>query len=414
MDELFEREKKARLNGEVEESERILQEIAEVSFQESPEMVIERIRLMGRRKGQIKTAFQKMVLYSYNRIIRESGYEIVPYSYRENYMVDISVAYTKKEQPKEVEHKNIELLYSLLSDVIEGKIYLEEVRVLITDAIKQIYLKENNIRKALDIIYPVNVETFSSLSVREMIQYQLEQMRLAVLANDQDKATALSKRISLRQLQEVSDLRPIYLNRMIFVHLGEKDYFRVSEIYRELTKKDEETSSASSSASYCIFFAVLSLFHPEAKMLLRQSTTSKLCSNPARIVGEMFLSQHLISPHVLYDALQEMEIDNLLVNHHIDAVNKSILYHNIWVVSSYYSRIRISRMSEIFQMPEKEIIFHLTQMIEEKRITSHIDQITGTVSFSSEQNHLEDWSLGVNSCLDLIIKIAHLITKTES
>ncbi|KAI5185084.1 26S proteasome regulatory subunit N5 [Nematocida homosporus] len=416
MDSLLEQEKHFRLNGEKEQSTRILQELVDHSLPQGSESLLETIRLMGRRKGQIKEAFEKMILYAYDKMLKQTNTTLSLYSYRDTPLIDIKEAYSTPASTTAKDTPFLQFLQTLLSTVIEGKIYLEGLRVLVTDAIKQIYLSQGDIQQGLLSIYNVNVETFSSLPVDEVLKYQLEQMRLSILAKDHEKAGILANRISQRQLQEVPSLKPAYLNRMIFVYLGKKEYFNVAAIFQEMTQSDEESSSTlthSTAPAFTIFYALLSLFHSSTPYLLQKSTEHKLCSDAARVLGEKFLARHLIQPSALLAVLNQSEIFPELINYHQKEIERTILQHNLRVVSSYYTRITIQRMSEIFQMPEKEITDLITEMIRAKLINAEIDQISSTLTIHSNQNELAEWTSSIEKWLDLLIKISHRISKTE-
>ncbi|EJW01682.1 hypothetical protein EDEG_00399 [Edhazardia aedis USNM 41457] len=83
----------------------------------------------------------------------------------------------------------------LLSEIVEGKFHLEEERVLITIILKDIFEKLKRPVDAMEIIFDVPVETFSSIKENTKIEYQLEILRLCVINFDWTKCELASKKI---------------------------------------------------------------------------------------------------------------------------------------------------------------------------------------------------------------------------
>lgn len=425
MEDLLEQEKHFRLNGEREGSARTLKAIVDSSIELGEKKLVETVGLMGRKKGQIKEAFREAVLHAYNLVLDKEKIKISPFSYRDAKEIDLLIGYKhigaekkndqENEKPAET-NKVIVFLKSLLSSVVEGRIYLEEERILITDTIKQIYEKKGEIRNALESIYNVNIETFSSLSVEEIILYQMEQMRLAILCCDKEKVSALSKRISSRHLSEVPYLKKVYMNRMIFVNLGEKKYNNVSNIFVDILSAEEVSGTSTSiAAKYAIFYGILALFMEEksTKDLVKRSVHSKLCDESARMLGEIFLQKRLIFPDTLEDLLHKSKIDDIILSFHAQEMHRVLLQHNLTVISMFYSRITIERMAEVFRMPKEDVYVLVTEMIREGAITGTVDQRTETVVFLQNKDALSEWASSIDKCLELIIKITHSIKKTE-
>ncbi|OAG29324.1 26S proteasome regulatory subunit N5 [Nematocida displodere] len=414
MEALLEQEKSFRLNGDKDRLADVL--IAMVDHARTDKETIEIIALMSKKKGQLKEALAKMIGHAYAKKQAEYHTSLEEYSFRKVRTVDLSEAF-EHEHNKHAETEPtplLQFLRTLLSSVIEGKIYLEGVRVLVTDGIKQILLSQNMVKEALETIYSVNVETFSSLTTEDILKYQLEQMYLAIISRETEKASTLSKRLSQRHLEEAPSLKPFYLNRMIFVHLREKDYHGVSSVFSEIRKSEESVDGAHSlNVSLGIFYGILSLHHPYSPMLIKGNTESKLCPDSSRVLGEMFISTRLVKQDELASSLAQApsEVQQAYA-HYQEEIDKILTEHNIIVISTYYNRITIESMSSILSTPTSVLTPLITEMIRKKMLTGIVDQMSGTVVFSLPENDLEDWSTGIDKCLDLIIKISHNITKT--
>ncbi|KAI5190339.1 26S proteasome regulatory subunit N5 [Nematocida sp. AWRm77] len=415
MEDLLEREKVARLNGDKEVSKRILEEMVERT--DTDKEVLEIIRVVSKKKGQIKESLWNMIEHAYEKKKHTCSVEVCPYSFRDVQCINLLEEAYKHQTKKPVQKEDPFLLFlqRLLSSVVEGKIYLEGLRVLITDTIKQILLSQNRVEEALDVIYSVHIETFSSVSVEDVVLYQMEQMRLAILLQDKDKASVLSKRVSKRHLEEVPFLKEYYWNRMIFVYLGEKEYHSVAEIFNEIRKTEEEKEAGSfTPPTMAVLYCILSLHHAETEVLMKQSIESKLCQNGARMLGEVFLSTQFIKMDRISALIEELDAESKEIFHcHAEDIQKRLLEHNLLVVAKYYSRISIQSISELFGISKEAITDLITELIRKNLLAGTVDQLSGTVAFKSGKNELEEWCAGINACMDLVIKITHSIAKTQ-
>lgn len=415
MDDLLEREKVARLNGDKEAAKQVLEEMVDRAT--SDKETLDVIRLASKKKGQIKEALWKMIQYSYDQKKSSCTADVSPYSFRDVQFMDLlqdGYRYTP-QPPAPKDDPFLAFLQQLLASVVEGKIYLEGLRILLTDTIKQILLAQNRVEDALNTIYSVHIETFSSISVEDVVLFQLEQMRLAIRLQDRDKCSVLSKRISRRHLEEVPTLKPYFWNRMLFVYLGEKDYHQVADIFNEIRKTEEAKESGSfDPPTMAILYAILSLHHPSTDSLLKQNLDSKLCPDNARVLGELFRSTRLIKPDRvagLVDTINEASRE--VFRHHADEVQRKLLEHNLLVVSKYYTRITLGSIAQLFGSTETVVTELITEMIRANLLSGTVDQLTGTVAFNSASDELSEWGAGINSCLDLVIKITHQIAKTQ-
>lgn len=423
MEELIEREKVCRLNGDKEGSCMVLKEM--VARAEDSAGLLEIVKLMSRKKGQMKDPLREMIYHAYCKAKEVPSDRIKDNSYRKVSEIDLLNIFVQEDE-MEVEterHKDLlGFLLALLRDVIEGKIYLEEERVLVTDAIKQIYLEEGKAGEAAEALYNVHVETFSSLATADILKYQLEQMRLAIKTKDWHKATILSKRVSQRNLDEVEELRPSYLNRLVFMHLGNKNYFEAAKIFDFFRQKEELEPGARREVNYssmCVFYAILAGLSGEhgkpLREMIKQNTGSKLCIDAIRSLGEAFVSSRVISKRDLVMAM-EAEHDRVLgvaVKTHTELLDRRVNEHNLEVVSKYYARVSLGKVSAILGLGVDGVVDLAADLIREGVVRGTIDQMGGVIEFTREKDSLEDWSTGIGKVLDLVIKATHHINKAN-
>jgi len=100
-----------------------------------------------------------------------------------------------------------------------------------------------------------------------------------------------------------------------------------------------------------------------------------------------------------------------------DDCNTRVVEHNIRMIAKYYTRIRLSRMSELLDWPEKNTEDFLCQLVVDGTIPgTKIDRPAGIVNFLPKQSPVEaldDWSAKISACMDSLNKVCHLIVKEE-
>lgn len=89
---------------------------------------------------------------------------------------------------------------------------------------------------------------------------------------------------------------------------------------------------------------------------------------------------------------------------------------NIRIISNYYTRINIDRMSELICLPAAETEEYLSKLVNNSTITVKIDRPAGIIHFESKKapsDVLNDWAHGINELMSLVNKTCHLINKEE-
>jgi 26S proteasome regulatory subunit N5 len=91
-----------------------------------------------------------------------------------------------------------------------------------------------------------------------------------------------------------------------------------------------------------------------------------------------------------------------------------VIEHNILVVSKYYSRITLKRLSELLCLTFQETEKHLSDMVVSKALKAKVDRPAAVVSFQSKQDShdvLNSWALSIEKLLELVEKSCHQIHK---
>lgn len=97
-------------------------------------------------------------------------------------------------------------------------------------------------------------------------------------------------------------------------------------------------------------------------------------------------------------------------------LRKRVIEHNVRVVAKYYTRIQMSRLTQLLDLAEDETEKYISDLVTSKTVYAKIDRPARIVSFAKPRDAddvLNEWSGNMKSLLGLLERIDHLITKEE-
>lgn len=92
-------------------------------------------------------------------------------------------------------------------------------------------------------------------------------------------------------------------------------------------------------------------------------------------------------------------------------------WQNIRVIAAYYSRITLSRLTELLDLPPLTTERTLCKLVTDKTIYARIDRPAGVVNFKQKKNPtdvLNSWTNDIDKMLGLVEKTSHLVSKVSS
>ncbi|OAG32052.1 hypothetical protein NEIG_01290 [Nematocida sp. ERTm5] len=340
-------------------------------------------------------------------------------------------------------------------EVVEGSIEMEDLRLFLTDSVKQMYMSAGYVQEAFILIYNVNAETFSSLPQEHVLAYQLEQMRLALLARDYHRARLVALKISRKQLIACEYTVPFW-RRMLFLHVQSGDTSSAAAVCNALRVVDENARVSSVYPVLTVIFSILSIQEnfEKSRYLIRLSVNSKMAQEEDVLFGKYFLENIQVNPELLQKLLHQVsEKYNLQFLHAFQLeFEKICVIYNIFVFSKYFTKISLGSLLSTLStrsstLDESAVLSILEDMIRKGSVHSRIIENAGIVEFSKNQperflsekekkrissgmelmeisvdedsssavprvcsgrsESVEDWSKKINSCLDGIIRITH-------
>ena len=149
---------------------------------------------------------------------------------------------------------------------------------------------------------------------------------------------------------------------------------------------------------------------PEENQLLKLFTISELMRWP--IVSERF-GQHLCSTDVFSST---SDSNDPKAHTRWEDLRKRVIEHNVRVIAKYYTRIQMSRLTQLLDLNEDETESYISQLVTAKTVYARIDRPARIISFAKARGPdevLNEWSGNMKSLLGLLERIDHLITKEE-
>ncbi|KAI8853129.1 hypothetical protein BC829DRAFT_424720 [Chytridium lagenaria] len=361
LDVLLACEKQTRTSADLASNTRILLAIVNISFASKDWKGLgERITLLSKKHGLLKTAVTKMIQEAMSLLDRTPDKE------------------TKLQ------------LIDTLRTVTDGKIFVEVERARLTRILAKIREDEGKISEAADILQELQVETFGSMDKREKTDFILEQMRLCLEKKDFTRVQIVSRRISSKFFEDLANQ-----------YLATCKYF--IQLYNTPIVKEDDGRWPEFLRN-AILFVILSPFDNEQSDLINRIYDD---SNISKIglfkwdFAKCFITHELVRwPKIeeIYGALLKatpaFDVSTEGGVARLKVLHQRIIEHNIRVIAKYYTRISMKRLTELLDLPDKETEEFLSTLVDPNKI-------------------LNDWSSNINSLLHLINKTTHLIAKEE-
>lgn len=361
--------------------------------------ISEYIVLISKRRAQLKAAIQKSVQ------------EVMSYL---------------DETPDE---KTKLSLLETLRNVTAGKIFVELERARLTRTLAKIKESKGDIDGAATIMQEMQVETFGGMERIEKFDFILEQIRLCLDRNDFIRGAIIAKKIMPRQLNRegLTDIKMRYHALMIQIHTHNADYMEVCGAYFErfeTCKEKGDQEKMMRELRLAVLLVVMSPMDSRQIDFLTRIQALK-CMEDLPLYAELmklFSTKELIRWPMLIQqyreelgsvanlAKEEMKGEDLAWE---EALQERVTEHNLRVMSGYYSRIRLTRLSELLDLSEEDTERKLAAMVSDKKaLWAKIDRPAKIVSFAKPKDAdavLNTWFSDVTDLLQIVEKTCHLV-----
>ncbi|XP_055912973.1 26S proteasome non-ATPase regulatory subunit 12 [Eupeodes corollae] len=431
-------EKQTRLGADMVSCSRVLVAICQICFNAGNWNALnEFISLLARRRSQLKQAVSKMI--------------------------QECCTYVDKTPSKAVKLS----LINTLRSVTEGKIYVEIERARLTKILADIKEAEGDIAGAAAVMEELQVETYGSMDKREKVELILEQMRLCLLKEDYVSTQIIAKKISIKFFDDPKqqDLKVKFYDLMIRLD-RDTSFLKTSRHYQAIAnpkpvvvKADKEETPGTTPApatgsptkekkeeevipkapeltkeqledqkqklKLAVIYCILAPYDNEQNdMMAHLAKTKSLEDIPVyKEILRLFMCKELIN----FDAF-DAEFGFILTENVIFQENSlhgkrcaaelkdRLIEHNIRIISNYYSRIYLKRMSELLVLPTDKCEEYLSKLANADTIRVKIDRPAEIVYFTTKKTSsdiLNNWAQDTNQLMALVNKTCHLINKEE-
>ncbi|ODV93827.1 hypothetical protein PACTADRAFT_51576 [Pachysolen tannophilus NRRL Y-2460] len=398
LDKLLLLEKQTRQASDLASSKRILKYLVDLLTSKNDwNLLNEQVLLLSKKHGQLKNSVQAMV-----QQVIEHLHEL---------------------------DKNLNLKIETIENIrsiTENKIYLEIERARVSKILSDILLKEkNDLDKATKILCELQVETYGSMELEEKIEFILNQIELCNMKGDYQFAKILSRKILVKSLDKFDKLKLKYYKLIIEIALSENDYINIVRYYLSIYDLKQIEAEKLEILSNVVFFVILSPYsNLQSDLINKILLNSELYKIPlqnqliksfatAELINWDNISNSLSSELFHYEIFDQSKEKGKL---HYKDLQKRVIEHNLRIISKYYSSITLERLCELLQLKQLEVEDYITNLVNDGIIYAKINRPFKVVNFiKSKSNNelLNDWSSNIDTLLQHLESIEHLINKEE-
>jgi len=317
-------------------------------------------------------------------------------------------------------------LINTLRAVTEGKIHVELERARLTRTLAEIREKEGKVAEAAELMHEVQVETYGSMDKEEKVDYILEQVRLCLDKGDFVRGTIVSKKITAKTFEKdaLQPLKLRYYKLMNRIHGAEDKYLELARSFHcmyQTPMLQEDPAQWMAMLKSCVVYLVLAPHDNHQRDFLVRLCEDKKVEElkPMKVLLNYFKTLEIIR----WSALKELYRGELSQHEAFQGdkeqqrwedMRKRVIQHNIRVISTYYTDIRMDRLAQLLELSGEECEKHVCDMVVAKGLWCRIDRLEGIATFvpaKDPNDTLNTWSNDISELLGKVEKMCHLIHK---
>ena len=312
----------------------------------------------------------------------------------------------------------------------------------------EIYLMNNQINEAAELVQDVQIETFGSLDNKYKVDYILFQMQVLLEKGDYIRTLIVSNKIKRNHLDDEGFelLKIRFFNLMIQYYFHEKKYIEVSKCYKalfdfvkkineklgELEKNNKEIKPEIIENYLTVkkendlqklfenYVMFLSICPPELEtknmfneLNIKYKKQLDLDKNILYIVEERLSDDIILIDNNLFNKFKGYEIFNRYPDL-IKLFRKYWIQHDLSLFEKFFGKIHMERITEMTLVPVDEVESELADMVVNNYIFAKINRIEKIVNFRKKTDHhdvLDDYNYDMGAMLRKIEETCHLINK---
>jgi len=264
-------------------------------------------------------------------------------------------------------------------------------------------------------------------------------MKIMLKKKDYVRTIIVSRKINRKNIEEagIEDLKILFYSYLALYYTHENKYFENALAYKaiydtlrnneELKKKTPAKIDFDFSLDYktllenYVMYLVIDQHSPDqVKNLIELQTkyADDLEQAPhLKNIVEAILSTELVSVDVPSYGLGNLEVfrgPGESSEDHVKQFRRQLIQHNIRIISKYYERILVNRLSQLVGVDVDSVETELCDAINHKLVLAKIDRIRGVVNFKQRKNEnevLNEWRFDIHKILDLVDNTCNLINR---
>jgi 26S proteasome regulatory subunit N5 len=398
LEELFAVEKKARVASDSASATRLVKAVLHIFYDKKDlPKLNETILLIAKKRSQLKKVILDMVQLAMgwlDKLEREAQYDLL----------------------------------KTLGLVTEGRIFVEVEGARLSLKHAKMLEADGKPEEAANLLQEVQVETCGTMERREKAEYILEQMRLVLQKKDFVRLQIISRKINpkLIDAEDFQDIKLTYYDYVIKLHLHEAKYLDVAKSYYALygTKivQDDEPKWKDNLECYILYLVTAPYDNEAVDLLNKVDAIEKKKLEKIPVFNDLVKS-FLTTEIIPWPLASEKDLKAHKVfsdSPHPggatrwEKFHKRVVQHNLKVVSTYYTRINMSRLSEMLNLPVDELEQATSDFVTSKFLYARIDRPAGILTFGAKktaEERLNGYQADINKLLNLIEDSCHLIQK---
>jgi 26S proteasome regulatory subunit N5 len=269
---------------------------------------------------------------------------------------------------------------------------------------------------------------------REKVTFILDQMRLCLKNKDHIRAQIISKKVSIKYFEdeETHDLKLAFYQLMIELDKNEGSFLDICKHYHAIYEtprvKNNENDKRMALKCVVLYVCLAGYSNEQSDFMHRVSLDKELKDDALKSYAGLLTL--FLTPEIINWAQLEQQYSSEFRSTGSEApdvfratedgdsrwksLRDRVVEHNIRIMTKYYTKVSLSRMSVLLDLPVEEVENCVSRLVFKKMIYARIDGLTNIVSFQQPRDAskvLDDWSVNINSLMLLLSHTSHLIDK---
>ncbi|XP_022127283.1 COP9 signalosome complex subunit 4 [Pieris rapae] len=298
-------------------------------------------------------------------------------------------------------------------DVIQPRVIsFEEQVASIRQHLADIYERNQNWKEAANVLVGIPLETGQKqYSVDYKLETYLKIARLYLEVDDPVQAEAFVNRASLLQAETTNEQLQIYY-KVCYARVLDyrRKFIEAAQRYNELSYRniihEDERMTCLRNALICTVLA--SAGQQRSRMLATLFKDERCQQLPAFSILEKMYLDRIIRRSELHEFEALMQTHQKATTPDGSSIlDRAVFEHNLLSASKLYNNITFEELGALLETPPSRAERIASQMISEKRMNGHIDQINSIVHFET-RDILPQWDKQIQS---LCYQVNSLIEK---